>query len=113
LLLKSKNAPPIPEQLVSLLNKNNEFTDEVTYCPICKEIITYEDFKRSGRTDPISIQMGHLIPLSRERKGHNVKNVVWVHRRCNYIQDEQTVAEAIETLRKILQRHGYKIASKS
>ena len=57
--------------------------------------------------------MGHLIPLSREREGHNVKNVVWVHRRCNYIQDEQTVGETIDTLREILQRHGYKIASKS
>jgi len=113
LLLKSKNAPEFSKQLVSLLNKNNEFTDETTYCPICKEIITYEDFKRLGRTDPISIQIGHLIPLSKEKGGHNSKNVVWVHRRCNYIQDEQTVSETIDTLRQILERHGYKISSKS
>ncbi len=68
LLLKSRNAPSVSEQLISLLNKNNEFTEETTYCPICKEIISYEDFKRSGRIDPISIQMGHLIPLSRKKR---------------------------------------------
>lgn len=113
LLLKSRNAPSLSEQLISLLNKDREFTKERTYCPICKEIINYEDFKRSGRIDPISIQMGHLVPLSRGKEGHNSKNIVWVHRRCNYIQDEQTITETIETLRQILERHGYKISSKS
>ncbi len=113
LLLKSRNAPSVSEQLISLLNKNNEFTEETAYCPICKEIISYEDFKRSGRIDPISIQMGHLIPLSRKKEGHNSKNVIWIHRRCNYIQDEQTVSETIDTLRHIIERHGYKISSKS
>ena len=113
LLLKSKNAPSISNVLNSLLNKDRKFSEEITYCPICKEIINYEDFRRSGRTDPASIQMGHLIPLSREKEGHNIQNVVWVHRRCNYIQDEQTVAETIDTLCAILERHGYKIISKS
>lgn len=113
LLLKSKNAPSIFHVLNSLLNKDRKFLEEITYCPICKETISFEDFKRSGRTDPISIQMGNLIPLSRKREGHNAQNVVWVHRRCNYIQDEQTVTETIETLREILERHGYKIAFKS
>ncbi len=112
LLLKSRNAPSVSEQLISLLNKNNELIEETTFCPICKEIISYEDFKRSGRIDPISIQMGHLTPLSRGEEGHNSKNVVWVHRRCNYIQDEQTVSETIDTLRQILERHGYKVISK-
>lgn len=92
-----------------MLNKDRKFTEEITYCPICKEIINYEDFILSGRTDPTSIQMGHLIPLSRGKEGHNIENAVWVHRRCNYIQDEQTVEETIETLRQILERHGYKI----
>lgn len=109
LLLKSKHAPLISPVLNSFLNKDGKFSEEITYCPICKEAISFEDFKRSGRTDPISIQMGHLTPLSREREGHNIKNVVWVHRRCNYIQDEQTVPETIETLCEILKRHGYKI----
>lgn len=113
LLLKSGNAPSVSDQLISLLNKYKEFTEEITYCPICKEVINFEDFKRSGRIDPISIQMGHLTPLSRGEEGHNSKNVVWVHRRCNYIQDEQTVSETIDTLRQILERHGYKISSKS
>lgn len=113
LLLKSKNAPSISEQVVSLLNKDREFTEEITYCPICKESINFEDFKRAGRTDPVSIQMGHLIPLSRGEEGHDSKNVVWVHRRCNYIQDEQTITETIDTLRQILERHGYKISSNS
>jgi len=111
LLLKSKNAPLISEQLNSLLNEDRKFPEEITCCPICKEIINYEDFKRLARTDLISIQMGHLIPLSRGKEGHNSKNVVWVHRRCNYIQDEQTVTETIDTLRQILERHGYKISS--
>lgn len=110
LLLRSKDAPSISDVLNSLLDKNREFVDEITYCLICKEIINYEDFRRSGRTDPISIQMGHLIPLSREKEGHNIQNVVWVHRRCNYIQDEQTVSETITTLWQILERHGYKIS---
>jgi hypothetical protein len=113
LLLKSKNTPSVSEQVISLLNIDREFTDEITSCPICKEIINFEDFKRSGRTNPISIQMGHLIPLSRGKEGHNSKNVVWVHRRCNYIQDEQTVSETIQTLRQILERHGYKVSSES
>ncbi|MEW6686895.1 MAG: hypothetical protein AB1393_11935 [Candidatus Edwardsbacteria bacterium] len=113
LLLKSRNAPSISEQLIPLLNKDREFAEEITYCPICQEAINFEDFMRSGRMDPVSIQMGHLIPLSRAREGHNVQNVIWVHRRCNYIQDEQTVSETIDTLRQILERHGYKISSKS
>jgi hypothetical protein len=113
LLLKSRNAPSISNVLDSLLNKDRRFSEEITYCPICKELIDYEDFKRSGRTDPTSIQMGHLIPLSRGKAGHNSKNVVWVHRRCNYIQDEQTVTETIETLRQIIERHGYKISLKT
>ncbi len=113
LLLKSRNAPSISEQLNLLLNRDKNFPEEITCCPICKEIVDYEDFKRSGRTDPVSIQIGHLIPLSQGKEGHNSKNIVWVHRRCNYIQDEQTVSETIETLRQILERHGYKVSSES
>lgn len=113
LLLKSRNAPSISEQLISLLNKDRRFTEEIASCPICKEIINYDDFKRSGRIDPVSIQIGHLIPLSRGKEGHNSKNVIWVHRRCNYIQDEQTVSETIQTLRRLLEGHGYKISSES
>lgn len=107
LLLKSKNAPTISHKLCTLLNKDKRFTEEITCCPVCRETICLDDFKRSGRVDPMSIQMGHLIPLSRGKDGHNAHNVVWVHRRCNYIQDEQTIEETIETLCQILKRHGY------
>jgi hypothetical protein len=113
LLLKSEKAPPPAESLTSLLNKGRNFQDEVNRCPVCRGTINYGDFKLSGRIEPTSIQMGHLVPLSRGKEGHNSKNVVWVHRRCNYIQDEQTMAETIDTLRQILERHGYKITRKT
>lgn len=84
-------------------------TPQVTRCPICLDAIKLDDFKRSGRTDPVSIQMGHLTPISRAKQGHTADNVVWVHRRCNYIQDEQTVKETIDTLRAIVKKHGYAV----
>ena len=84
-------------------------TLEITKCPICREPIKLDAFKRNGRVDPLSIQMGHLIPLSRTRQGHTANNVVWVHRRCNYIQDEQTVEETINTLCEIVKKHGYTV----
>lgn len=89
----------------------SERTLEITRCPICCEPIRSDDFKRNGRTDPLSIQMGHLIPLSRTRQGHTASNVVWTHRRCNYIQDEQTVEDTINTLCTIIRRHGYTVSS--
>jgi len=91
--------------------KTGEASKEITRCPVCLEIIKLDDFRRHGRTDPLSIQMGHLTPLSRTRQGHNATNVVWAHRRCNYIQDEQTVEETIKTLREIVERHGFKVSS--
>jgi len=124
LLLKSEGAPGISTELYNSLKctqssscvlleghesscKTIEHHREITRCPICLEIINLEDFKRDGRTDPYSIQMGHIVPLSRTTQGHNAKNVVWAHRRCNYIQDEQTVEETIKTLREIVEKHGY------
>ena len=84
---------------------------EITRCPVCRETIKFNDFKRNARVDLLSIQMGHLTPLSRKPQGHNASNVVWAHRRCNYIQDEQTVKETIKTLREIVERHGFKVSS--
>jgi len=85
---------------------------QVTRCPICLDVIKLDDFKRNGRTDPLSIQMGHLTPLSRMKQGHTAGNVVWVHRRCNYIQDKQTVDETIDNLCGIVKNHGYVVSSK-
>lgn len=112
LLLKTKNSPSIPRKLKILLNKRNKFINKITYCPICRRLLNFQNFKLFGRKDPSSIQIGHLIPLSRLSigKGHNAQNVVWVHRRCNDLQDEETVDETIETFHQILKRHGYKIS---
>ncbi len=65
LTLKTINAPPIPPELHKLLNEDNKFPDEITRCPLCKKELNFEDFKLFGRKDPNSIQMGHLVPLSR------------------------------------------------
>lgn len=124
LLLKSEGVPQIPGALLAMLKctkssncallegHEGECThtgspDQFSKCPVCLETIKLNDFELDGRTDPLSIQMGHLVPLSRETGGHNAKNVTWAHRRCNYIQDEQTVEETIEQLCRIVEKHGY------
>lgn len=115
LILKSENAPAMPPNLRILLNKSGKFPDEPSVCPLCRRKLDFSEFKLFGRKDPNSIQMGHLTPLSRLRigRGHEAQNIIWIHRRCNDIQDEQTVFETIQILRQILERHGYKISSKS
>jgi len=130
LLLNCENGPGITNDLYKLLKcsrtascvlleghagdcENKTKPQEKTTCPMCKEVIKLSDFDLDATTDLLAIQMGHLVPLSRKINGHHAQNVVWVHRRCNYIQDEQTVTETIETLRQILERHGYKITCKS
>lgn len=87
LLLKSEEAPGITAELYNRLR-------------------CVQTFNRNGRTDPYSIQMGHLVPLSRAPQRHKAKNVIWAHRRCNYIQDEQTVEETIKTLQEIVRKHS-------
>ena len=126
LLLKSEDSPGMLSELYDLLKctksadcrlleghsgecETRKPRQETLRCPVCLETIKLSDFGRHGRTDPLSIQMGHLVPLSRATQGHNAKNVVWAHRRCNYIQDEQTVEETIKTLCEIVEKHGYKI----
>lgn len=123
LLLACQGGPGLNEALHSLLRCTKENvkcalleghegecsrlpkTLQLTRCPICLDVIKLDDFKLSGRTDPLSVQMGHLTPLSRIKQGHTADNVVWIHRRCNYIQDEQTVEETIDTLRGIVEKH--------
>lgn len=128
LLLRSEGAPEMSEELGNSLKCTKSVgglllgghggecdvrgpSQEVTRCPVCKEIVKFNDFQRHGRTEPLSIQMGHLTPLSRVRQGHNAANVIWAHRRCNYIQDEQTVEETIKTLCEIVEKHGFRISS--
>lgn len=82
----------------------------VTRCPLCLEPIKLSDFNLDGRKDALSIQMGHSIPLSRINQGHKADNVYWQHRRCNYIQDEQTLASTVENLVTIVERHGFVVS---
>lgn len=110
LLLKSMNAPTMSDELKFLLNSKKDFLEEFTCCPLCKNKIKYEDFELDGRKDLNSIQMGHLIPLSKIKEGHNKENVMWMHRRCNYIQDEQTLDETIIFLKQILNSHGFVVS---
>jgi len=127
LLLKSEGAPMIPSSLLGKLRctksaictlleghegkcTDSRSHDGLTKCPVCLETIRFHDFERDGRKDLVSIQMGHLVPLSRVTAGHTANNVVWVHRRCNYIQDEQTVEETIMQLCEIVKKHGYAVS---
>ncbi len=128
LLLRSEGSPEMPSGLYDSL-KCTKSTEcrlleghsngcetrvqgyENLRCPVCLETVNLADYERDGRTDPLSMQMGHLVPLSRTRHGHNAANVVWVHRRCNYIQDEQTVEDTIRTLCDIVRRHGYEVST--
>jgi hypothetical protein len=128
MLLMAKGSPKMSARLLKILKctkltkcslleghggkcRRKSANPETTRCPVCREIIRLTDFGINARTDPLSIQMGHLTPLSQKPKGHNAANVVWAHRRCNYIQDEQTVKETIKTLREIVKRHGFKVSS--
>lgn len=126
LMLLSEGNKPISEDLKKLLLcKTKECTlfvghegscgqgvNEVTNCPLCKQIISLNDFDRDARKDPMSVQLGHFIPLSRQNNGHNAKNVVWIHRKCNEIQSEQTMDELIKSLMNIVKSHGYEIMIK-
>jgi hypothetical protein len=112
LLMKSRGAPLISKRLKRLLINDEKFIDETTTCPLCKEIIKIDDYNLSGRNDLYSIQMGHLIPLSLKPRSHNAGNVVWMHRRCNYIQDEQTIDNTINFLKQILKTHEHIISTR-
>lgn len=125
LMLLSEGNNPIPEEIRNLLlckNKDcalfighnglcGQGINEVTNCPLCKQIISLNDFNKDGRKDPLAIQLGHFIPLSRQINGHNARNVVWIHRKCNEIQSEQTMDELIKSLMNIVKSHGYNILS--
>lgn len=89
----------------------NRFS-EATRCQLCGRRLVLEDFDRNGRRDPNSIQVGHRTPLSRTTRGHNARNVSWAHRACNQLQSEQTVDEALQRMKNILELHGYDVRSR-
>ena len=122
LVLKSKNAPPMADELKNILlcdktancklfigHTGDCTTDAsvgVTKCALCREELSLSDFKRDARSHPSAIQINHKIPLSRQNNSHNAENLGWAHRRCNYIQGEQTLEETIKTLARIVAAHA-------
>ena len=65
-------------------------------------------FLLDARKQPDSIQMGHKNPLHKRDKithNHTYDNVIWQHRRCNYMQGEDTIKSALKYMIEILKRH--------
>ncbi len=96
----------IDDNIVSLLTPYK--TGNPSRCPMCLDELSTESFLLDGRTDPNSISMGHITPLSMRGKhfsNHFADNVNWQHRRCNYMQGERTINEALDYMEEILQRH--------
>lgn len=129
LMLESKGGPSLTKELHKLLtcSKNNQcklleghegeckekFEISTSKCPLCQETLRFKDFKKDARSELFAIQMGHLSPLSKCQGGHNSDNVFWMHRRCNYIQDEQNIEKTVEDLCEIVRKHGYEVSSTS
>jgi len=127
LTLLSRDPPIIEPQLRPILSCNethgcnllighngncrttgNPFS-EATRCQLCGRKIALDDFARNGRQDPNSITVGHRTPLSRTTRGHYARNIAWAHRACNQLQSEQTIDEALQRMRDILELNGYTI----
>lgn len=126
LVLQAYGAPTFPISLAQALNCGRTIGCQkpeghqgecgslpgfVTRCPLCLEILGISDFSRNARKDPAAIQMGHYVPLLLGGKLHRVGNVVWSHRRCNYLQGEQDLDAAINTLVTIAAKHAQGDAS--
>lgn len=96
----------IDDDIISLLKPYK--TGNPTRCSMCLEELSTDSFLLDGRTDPNSISMGHLTPLSMRNQqfsNHFADNVNWQHRRCNYMQGERTINEALDYMKEILKRH--------
>lgn len=96
----------IPDEIKQSLgiNENNQFTK----CPLCLLEIEKEAFIIDARIFPNAIQMGHLNPLNlrdENKSNHFADNINWQHRRCNYMQGEDTIANALNFMIEILKRH--------
>jgi hypothetical protein len=76
-------------------------------CPMCLEKIYIVDFFRNGRNDEKSLVFGHYeYRADRNNNAHSGKNAFWLHRTCNMIQGEDTIAERLPKLQKIAQKHN-------
>lgn len=97
----------IPIDVRKCLNMSNEKVD--VKCPLCLLEIEKEQFFKDARISPNATQMGHLNPLNLRGKStsnHFADNINWQHRRCNYMQGEDTLENALEFMIGILQRHN-------
>lgn len=98
-----KQIPPKIKKLVSL----KSYPDN-TQCPLCLEEIEKGMFFLDARKQSSAIQMGHKNPLSKRIQKnhlHTKENVIWQHRRCNYMQGEDTIENALNYMLEILKRH--------
>jgi len=97
----------IPKELFEKLEMDK--IKEPTKCPLCLLELEKEMFNKDGRVDSNSIQMGHISPLklrTGDDSNHFAENINWQHRRCNYMQGEGTLDDALEFMIDILKRHG-------
>lgn len=81
-------------------------------CPICLERISLEELGYD-RYNHKSIQSCHLEPLSEDVMMHKSGNVAWGHRICNIMQNDSTIPETVERLRKIVENHDSKKTGES
>ena len=99
----NKDIPSVLKTLLGITEKT-----ETTKCALCLLEIEKEQFLIDARIHPNAIQMGHLNPLSLRNEvssNHFAENINWQHRRCNYMQGEDTLANALDFMIEILKRH--------
>ncbi|URM53028.1 hypothetical protein [Mycoplasma sp. SG1] len=89
------------------LENDNYVSDPI--CPLCLERYSYWDFIRNARSDPLSLVLGHDKPRkNRTDNNHKVDNVFWIHRKCNFIQGDNTITNTLFEIKNILKKHNIK-----
>lgn len=104
LIFLSKNGVGINSNIETDFPKV-DFKRDIAKCPICKKEIELTDFNRNAKRDPISIQIGHDIPLSKALNQHNHRNIFWIHRKCNFLKGERTINETMLDFLEIIKTH--------
>jgi hypothetical protein len=80
-------------------------------CPICCEAIGIDLFLKAKRSKA-EIDTAHYPTPQRAGGKHHPDNIAFIHHACNVAQGNRTAAEFIEWLKKVLERHGYKVQPK-
>lgn len=85
--------------------------DRITCCPLCREHLQAELFLETIQQDEgrevenITIteyNLFHINPLRSGEFNHNIYNIGWGHHRCNTIQSNSTITEALDYIRRVL-----------